>query len=458
MDKDLSSSKRLGPFLSLLFLYLLLITLTLFLSQQVLSDIARGNSLFNKALIPVVSLLPLTLLGAVAYQGFQLWRQRKQNLSGSRLKLRLTLFFSLAAILASLPQGLLSVTFIDATLRSWLLPSLNHLQETAHQLGQYRHTFHTLILFFYLMFALPIFLIAVLIGFTMGDDLIRPLINLETATRRVAEGDYTVRILTPEHDELAFLASSFNAMTSELALSRTKIQQTEKITAWQEIARQLAHEIRNPLTPIRLSAERIKRRKDSDPQHLAEVVEPAVQAILTEVQRLDILLKEFSDFARLPAPKKQKFLLSPLLESILTVYTASHPDILVHAEGLKPQIELYADRAQMGQVFTNLIKNAVEAMNGSGELFLRSSLVKKGDKTYCRVQIHDLGPGLSEEVQARAFQPYFTTKKDGTGLGLAIVERLVFDHEGTVWFESQAGYGTTFFVELPMEEACETPS
>ncbi|NNM68138.1 MAG: ATP-binding protein, partial [Spirochaetales bacterium] len=131
----------------------------------------------------------------------------------------------------------------------------------------------------------------------------------------------------------------------------------------------------------------------------------------------------------------------------------SHPDLVVHSEGLRPEIELTADRAQLEQVFTNLFKNAVEAMNGAGEIFLHSSLVKKGDKTYCRVQIHDVGPGMSEEARARAFHPYFTTKSFGTGLGLAIVERLVFDHQGSVWFESQPGFGTTFFVELPVEDA-----
>ncbi|NNM67919.1 MAG: HAMP domain-containing protein, partial [Spirochaetales bacterium] len=386
--------------MSLLFLFILLIALTLFLSQQVLSDIARGVSVFDTAFVPMVAILPLTLLGAVAYQGIRLWRQRRENRPGSRLKLRLSLFFSLASILASVPQGLLSVGFIDTTMRSWLGPAFGQALEnglntalefhqsrveglkttanspflpeivrrtlaqptphnlsqileeyglrpsafeiytsrgklvvrtgvspafwdasspipaqdgplpketragstilrqlrhvsvgnktytvflsavlppafdtatdnltralaTYHRLTHYEHTFRTLVLFFYLMFAAPILLIALLIGFTLGDDLIRPLINLENATRRVAEGDFAVRILTPEHDELAFLATSFNSMTAELALSRTKLQQTEKITAWQEIARQLAHEIRNPLTPIRLSAERIRRRRET---------------------------------------------------------------------------------------------------------------------------------------------------------------------------------------------------
>jgi nitrogen fixation/metabolism regulation signal transduction histidine kinase len=300
--------------------------------------------------------------------------------------------------------------------------------------------------------ALPILLIALLISFTQSDDLIRPLINLESATRRIAAGDYSTRLLGPERSELAFLAESFNAMTSELAANRAKLLQTEKITAWQEIARRLAHELRNPLTPIRLSAERILRRSRTDPATLVEIVEPAVGAILTEVVRLDVMLKEFAGFARLPAPQKTTVVLRPLVEDLLATYQAAHPGLTVVTDGLSPTIRVIADPAQMEQVFANLFKNSVEAMGGTGSLTIVTNLVKKGSASYCRVQIHDTGPGIAGDLRDRVFVPYVTSKPEGTGLGLAIVERIMFDHQGRVWFESQPGFGTTFFLDLPTED------
>jgi len=241
-------------------------------------------------------------------------------------------------------------------------------------------------------------------------------------------------------------------MTAELAASRAKLAQTEKVTAWQEIARRLAHELRNPLTPIRLSAERILRRSRTDPEHVSEIVEPSVTAILTEVTRLDALLKEFAGFARLPAPQKETVALRPLVDELIATYRAAHPGLRASADAVDPEVRVIADPAQLEQVFTNLFKNAVEAMGGTGILTLVSNLVKKGGVSYCRVQIQDTGPGIPAELRDRVFQPYVTTKAEGTGLGLAIVERILFDHRGRVWFESEPGIGTTFFLDLPTED------
>jgi signal transduction histidine kinase len=170
---------------------------------------------------------------------------------------------------------------------------------------------------------------------------------------------------------------------------------------------------------------------------------------LTEVVRLDALLKEFAGFARLPAPQKTVVRLKPLVDELLQTYQAAHPALQISAEGLSSSVKVVADPAQLEQVFANLFKNAVEAMQGSGRLTVVSNLVKKGTSSYCRVQIHDTGPGIPPGLRDRIFQPYVTTKPDGTGLGLAIVERILFDHQGLVWFESQPGFGTTFFLDLP---------
>lgn len=589
MKSDLSASKRFAPFLSLLGLLVLLTLLTLFFSRQLLADATTVSRAPDGAILAIVLVLPITLGGAVAYQVFRLWQDRRKGRPGTSLKIRISLFFLLTTLLASLPQAALSLSFLDTAIKTWssqkwgqalegglrtaldyhyeriqnlrdtaestdipgvvlkalasrdpqamgrllseaklradavevfdetgglllafgpaearrgpgkplpdqdgtlpkgttgtltVLRQLRHLQlpsqtlsvvvsvvlppgfETTSQqltdaLDDYNRlmrstdSYRSLFFVFYLLLALPILLIALLMSFTQSDDLIRPLINLESATRRIAAGDYSTRLLGPAQSELAFLAESFNAMTAELAASRAKLLQTEKVTAWQEIARRLAHELRNPLTPIRLSAERILRRSRADPEHLTEIVEPAVNAILTEVVRLDALLKEFAGFARLPAPQKTVVALRPLVDELLATYRAAHPDLTASAEGLATDAMVVADPAQLEQVFANLFKNAVEAMGGTGRLTVVSNLVKKGSTSYCRVQIHDTGPGVAPELRDRVFQPYVTTKSEGTGLGLAIVERILFDHQGRVWFESQPGFGTTFFLDLPTEE------
>jgi nitrogen fixation/metabolism regulation signal transduction histidine kinase len=304
---------------------------------------------------------------------------------------------------------------------------------------------------FYVFFSFPILLLSIMISFILSEEIIRPIVNLEEATRRVAEGDFSFRILARSGDELSLLVSSFNRMVSELERSRLKIMQTEKITAWQEIAQQLAHEIKNPLTPIKLSAQRILRKYQNAPEELGDVLEPGVRSIIREVDSLNHLLQEFRDFARLPNPQRDWVNLHELVEEVAGVYEHSAPELAIQTDGIDRNMMVNADPKQLKQVFGNLFKNAMEAMDRKGQLFVRADLVKKGNSSYCRIQIQDTGPGIHKDSYDKVFNPYFTTKRDGTGLGLSIVERIVFDHKGQIWFETQQGVGTTFFIDLPLE-------
>jgi nitrogen fixation/metabolism regulation signal transduction histidine kinase len=434
LKSEPSPSKRFAPFLRLFGLVIVLTILTPIFSRQVLAD---ATSHPDAAILVLVLVLPITLAGVVGFQAWLLVRDRRLHRPGTSLKIRISLFFLLTTLLAAVPQATLSMNFIDVAV---------------HTADSDTETYRTLLMLYYPLLSLPVLLVALSLSFSQSDGLIRPLINLESATRRVAAGDYGIRLLGPDRSALAFLTESFNAMTAELAASRAKLLQTEKITAWQEIARRLAHELRNPLTPIRLSAERILRRSETDPEHLPELIGPAVGAILTEVTRLEVLLKEFAGFARMPAPQKTLVRLRPLVGELLATYVAAHPELKVSTDGL-PDVQVLADPSQLEQILTNLFKNSVEAMAGSGSLSVAANLVKKGQASYCRIQIHDSGPGIPPELRDKLFQPYVTTKSDGTGLGLAIVERIIFDHQGRVWFESQPGFGTTFFLDLPEETA-----
>ncbi|WP_053228041.1 ATP-binding protein [Spirochaeta cellobiosiphila] len=328
---------------------------------------------------------------------------------------------------------------------------LTNAVSSINQIKEYRNQFWLLLPLLYMFFAVPLFLISILISFLLSEDLIRPLANLEEATKRVIDGDFSFRILSRGKDDFGMLAQSFNKMILELENSRKQILQTEKITAWQEIAQRLAHEIRNPLTPIKLSAQRLLKRYETKPETIGELLRPAVTAIVTEVDGLDNLIKEFRDFARLPSSHKQKINLNDIVLESIKVYKTSNPNIQFDTEGVPQDFPMKADPNQLKQIFTNLIKNAIDAMKGSGQITFRADEVKKGTFTYCRIQIQDAGEGIKEDIIDKVFHPYYTTKHGGSGLGLSIVERIVHDHGGQIWFESQENVGTTFFIDIRLE-------
>jgi nitrogen fixation/metabolism regulation signal transduction histidine kinase len=307
----------------------------------------------------------------------------------------------------------------------------------------------------YLLFCLPMLLVAILLALRMSDIILRPVSALEQATVRIAKGNFAVRLLSRSQNDFAALTTSFNHMVGELERFRSIMLQNEKISVWQDIAQKLAHEIKNPLTPIRLSAERVLRRYKADPGSALEIVEPAMLAILQEVEGLTAMLADFKSFARLPEPQFDWTNVKDLMDDIVMMYASSNPSVRIDASGLGQRLFLRADKGHLRQLFVNLINNAVDAMGGSGRIAIRADLVKRSNSSYCRLQVQDSGPGIPEDIRDKLFTPYFTTKENGTGLGLSIVEHIVIDHKGEIWFESERGKGTTFFIDLPTGEPPE---
>jgi nitrogen fixation/metabolism regulation signal transduction histidine kinase len=316
-------------------------------------------------------------------------------------------------------------------------------------LDQYGRLFRIALVGFFSLFSLPIFFITILVSLLLTERIISPIAHLEDATRRVAEGDFSFRILTRPRDELAALVDSFNGMISELERSRRKLLQAERITAWQEIAQRLAHEIRNPLTPIKLSAQRMLKKHEEGTPDFDKVLHPAVSSIITEVNNLERMLREFGEFAKLPVPQIGPANLSDMLEEVASVYRHLSTTVRIDLSDLDPAVVVAVDRAQMKRVFANLFTNAIQAMPDGGLLSVRADRVKKAHMSFYRIAVSDTGRGILEKDMDSIFDPYFTTRKDGTGLGLAIVQRVVFDHKGNVWAESDGSTGTTFFIDLP---------
>jgi two-component system, NtrC family, nitrogen regulation sensor histidine kinase NtrY len=228
----------------------------------------------------------------------------------------------------------------------------------------------------------------------------------------------------------------------------TELIKAQKVAAWQEVARRVAHEIKNPLTPIQLSAQRLRKKFFEKSPDLERVFDDATNVIINEVGSLKEMLDEFSKFARLPAPQMTRQSLHEVVREVATLYREAQKDlelILELDEDLPP---INFDREQLRRVFVNLFDNAVQAMNQKGRLWVETKYDTKRRRAV--VTVADEGPGIAPEDQERLFVPYFTRKKTGTGLGLAIVRRIITDHEGQIQAGNNQPRGAVFTFDLPV--------
>jgi nitrogen fixation/metabolism regulation signal transduction histidine kinase len=307
--------------------------------------------------------------------------------------------------------------------------------------------------YYCVIFLFPTLLMTVIITISFSEKVTQPIVDLTEATRRVAEGDFSIQILSRPGDELGLLIRSFNAMVRDLEKSRTALLRSEKISVWQTMAQQLAHEIKNPLTPIKLSAERILRRWTNEPERIGGILEESMMAIIQEVESLSTLLNEFRTLSRPIEPSQEWTGLRETVENIIGPYRASYPEVRFDIGHIEEDILVKIDKRYLSQILTNLIINGIDAMDNRGRIEIRADLVKKRESRYCRLSVRDTGKGIGEQEGPHIFTPYFTTKESGTGLGLPIVERIVNDHGGSIWFNSAVGMGTTFFIDLPVDES-----
>ena len=306
-----------------------------------------------------------------------------------------------------------------------------------------------LLIYFYAAFFLPTLLMTVIIAISFTRRITRPIAELTEAIQRVADGDFSSKILSSRNDELGILIRSFNSMVQDLEKTREALLRNEKISIWQNMAQQLAHEIKNPLTPIKLSAERVLRRWQNNPEQVGEILESSMMAIIQETEGLSVLINEFRTLSKPMEPSNSLTFLKESVEEVINAYSGSYPNVKFNMEHIQTDIQIKIDKHRLSQIITNLVINSIDSMNGSGEIELRTDIVKKREVCYCRISVKDSGKGISAQEGRQIFTPYFTTKESGTGLGLPIVERIVTDHGGTIWFDSAEGIGTTFYIDLP---------
>ncbi len=255
-------------------------------------------------------------------------------------------------------------------------------------------------------------------------------------------------------DEIGRAGIAFNDMTRTLASQRDRLLQTERVAAWRELARRLAHELRNPLFPLQITVENLQRAKQLDAKQFLEVFNESTATLKAELANLNAIVGRFSDFSKMPAPQFARMDVNEALRNIIRLFepqfnVVGKPAISPEYLLTEPLPEIDADPVLLHRAFQNLVLNALEAMPAGGTLTLRTS--ERGANVL--IEISDSGGGLSPEECARLFTPYYTTKHQGTGLGLAIVQSVVSDHHGTISVTSEEGHGTTFRIELPRRQA-----
>jgi nitrogen fixation/metabolism regulation signal transduction histidine kinase len=271
------------------------------------------------------------------------------------------------------------------------------------------------------------------------DRLSKPILELKAATEKLSKGQTNFEIKIDRNDEFGSLVDSFNKMTKQLARSKIELKKAEREAAWRDIARRVAHEIKNPLTPMKLSIQHLfemyKDKRDAD---FGDVLLKTKDMITSEVDKLNKIATEFSNFAKLPGRNYEPLKINDVIKDVVSLYSAeTRIEFRIKLDISSPYI--YADRQELNRIFQNLIKNAIQAIEDDGLVEITSSR----SEDLLIVKIIDNGEGMAPETIARLFTPNFSTKGAGMGLGLAITKKSLDDMAAIINFTSKENIGTT---------------
>jgi signal transduction histidine kinase len=291
-------------------------------------------------------------------------------------------------------------------------------------------------------------LLAIACSLWIAARVSRPIEQLAHAAEEVASGNWDVRVPERGHDEVSVLARSFNHMTEQLASQREQLVQSERVAAWRELARRLAHELKNPLFPLQLTVENLVRARELSEEEFDEVFRESTATLSMEIANLKTIIGRFSDFSKMPKPELERIDAKDVIDRVRSLYEGAatrEAKIDFVTEIADEPMTIMVDPELLHRALSNLVLNAMDAMPNGGKLTISA----RPQGANIEIRVADTGEGLTQEECERLFTPYYTTKVHGTGLGLAIVQSVVADHGGTIAVESHAGSGATFIITLP---------
>jgi signal transduction histidine kinase len=298
-----------------------------------------------------------------------------------------------------------------------------------------------------LLAAVVFIIVGAVIGYSMAERIADPVNRLMKATGRIARGDLNARILATSSDEFRRLVEAFNRMAADLQRQRVELERSNRLAAWADMARQVAHDIKNPLTPIQLNAEHLRRVHEDRGAPLGRVLDECVDNVLNQVRLLRQIASEFSSFASSPTAKPVPESLSNVIDDVVGAYRTGLKDRVEISVDISPSVPpVMIDKAVLARALTNIIENALHAMPAGGRLQLSGRPLT--DEAV-ELTVSDTGVGMDRVALDRIFEPYFSTRASGTGLGLTIAKRNVELNGGTISVESERGRGTTVRITLP---------
>lgn len=291
--------------------------------------------------------------------------------------------------------------------------------------------------------------IASILAFTVAQSITRPLAAITGTFKNIKLGKKNESIIWKHNDEIGLLVDEYNTMLKELEKSASLLAKSERESAWRDMAKQVAHEIKNPLTPMRLSIQHLQRALHTNAPNARELTEKVTKTLLEQIDNLSFIASEFSNFAVMPKVHNELLILNDVLDNVVHLYLESE-EAEIEMKLPDKKIEIFADKNQLIRVFNNLIKNATQAIPEDREGEVSITLEQVDHRAVIKVK--DNGVGIPEDQKDKVFVPNFTTKSSGMGIGLAMSKNIVESAGGYIWFESQENNGTTFFIEFPIIE------
>jgi two-component system nitrogen regulation sensor histidine kinase NtrY len=321
------------------------------------------------------------------------------------------------------------------------IPSFNSEYELNDEISKFLVTIINLNVF--------IFLIAGTIAVFLTNRITSSFSLISEKMREVNLSRTNEMIEWKKNDEIGGLIREYNKMVAQLGESASALAKSEREGAWREMARQVAHEIKNPLTPMKLSIQYLQKANNSGAPNVKELTANVAKTLVEQIDHLSKIASDFSQFAHIGNPVNERVDLHELLSTLTSLYETME-NVMFKWVPVHSKIFVYADKTQLNRLFTNLLQNALEACNDQQTCTI--SIYEELKEDYILIRIRDNGEGIPEQMRSKIFIPNFTTKSSGTGLGLAMSKTIVEQAKGNIWFETQEDAGTTFFVELPLEK------